>query len=171
MILSRYISASAVVTTGGTRLGMMMARPKWRALSGRTAASIAPSRRCRCQSSGLRIVRVVDMTCHYPKLLSDAIHGIPRNGECRDDIRPIGGGLFGRLLRTHVIRVDPGDDIWLLHGITTERLTQFLIENDLNKGSGLVFHLCLDRRIEGMVSSSMEVTETPFSPQPSATLA
>src|SRR6056297_360221 len=37
---------------------MMMARAKWRALSGRTAPSIAPSRRCRCQSSGRRIVRL-----------------------------------------------------------------------------------------------------------------
>src|SRR6056297_771038 len=37
---------------------MMIARAKWRALSGRTAFSIAPSRRCRCQSSGRRIVRL-----------------------------------------------------------------------------------------------------------------
>src|SRR5690349_15615954 len=31
---------------------MTMARPNWRAVCGNTAASIAPSRRCRCQSSG-----------------------------------------------------------------------------------------------------------------------
>src|SRR6056297_1831287 len=41
---------------------MMMARPKWRAVSGKTASSIAPSRRCRCQSSGRRSVRRVVMT-------------------------------------------------------------------------------------------------------------
>src|SRR5689334_15638917 len=42
--------------TGGTRLGIRMARPKCRAVNGITALSIAPSRTCRCQSSGLRMV-------------------------------------------------------------------------------------------------------------------
>jgi hypothetical protein len=35
---------------------MMIARPKLRAVNGSAAFSIAPSRTCRCQSSGLRIV-------------------------------------------------------------------------------------------------------------------
>ena len=60
-IRSRYARASRAVTTGGTRLGMMIARAKWRALSGATARSMSPSRRCRCQSSGRRIVMAV---CH-----------------------------------------------------------------------------------------------------------
>ncbi len=42
----------SVVVTGGLRFGMMIARPNWRAVCGSTAASMAPSRRCRCQSSG-----------------------------------------------------------------------------------------------------------------------
>src|SRR5512134_1601672 len=54
----RYSSASAVVVTGGRRFGITMARANWRAVCGRTAASAAPSRRCRCQSSGRVIVRV-----------------------------------------------------------------------------------------------------------------
>src|SRR5450830_1824456 len=33
-----------------------MARPNWRALCGSTAAMVAPSRRCRCQSSGRMMV-------------------------------------------------------------------------------------------------------------------
>lgn len=37
---------------------MMIARAKWRAVSGKTAFSIAPSRKCRCQSSGRRSVRL-----------------------------------------------------------------------------------------------------------------
>src|SRR6185295_4045402 len=52
----RYASASFTFTTGGSRFGMMMARPKWLAVNGSDAFSIAPSRTCRCQSSGLRRV-------------------------------------------------------------------------------------------------------------------
>src|ERR1041385_6356631 len=51
----RYASASFTFTTG-SRFGMMMARPKWLAVNGSDAFSIAPSRTCRCQSSGLRRV-------------------------------------------------------------------------------------------------------------------
>src|ERR1700747_2617866 len=47
---------SAVVRTGGMRFGIRMARPKFFAVNGSTALSISPSRTCRCQSSGLRIV-------------------------------------------------------------------------------------------------------------------
>src|SRR3954449_3429838 len=53
---SRYASACATLVTGGRRFGMMMARPNWRALCGTTARSAAPSRTCRCQSSGRTIV-------------------------------------------------------------------------------------------------------------------
>ena len=38
-------TASAVVTTGGTRFGIMIARAKWVAVDGKTARSILPSRR------------------------------------------------------------------------------------------------------------------------------
>src|SRR5712691_12987566 len=53
--------ASLLVATGGTRLGIRMARPKFLAVNGITAFSIAPSRTCRCQSSGLRMVMRVVM--------------------------------------------------------------------------------------------------------------
>src|SRR5689334_15788899 len=44
--------------TGGTRLGMQIARPKCAAVKGSTAFSMAPSRTCKCQSSGfLRVMR------------------------------------------------------------------------------------------------------------------
>ena len=46
------------VVTGGWRLGMMTARPNWRAVCGTTAAMGVPSRTCRCQSSGRFRVRV-----------------------------------------------------------------------------------------------------------------
>src|SRR5712692_6821612 len=42
--------------TGGTRLGMTIARANWRAVQGATARSIAPSRKWTCQSSGRRSV-------------------------------------------------------------------------------------------------------------------
>ena len=45
---------AATVVTGGLRFGMTIARPKTRAVAPTTAASAAPSRRCRCQSSGRR---------------------------------------------------------------------------------------------------------------------
>ena len=51
--------------TGGTRLGMMMARPKTAALAGSVAFSMAPSRTCRCQSSGRMIsIRSIDGQIH-----------------------------------------------------------------------------------------------------------
>ena len=50
-----------MVRTGGIRFGIRMARPKCLAVYGITALSMAPSRTCRCQSSGLRMVRRVVM--------------------------------------------------------------------------------------------------------------
>src|SRR6476661_2056563 len=38
------------------RLGIRIARPKYLAVNGMTALSMAPSRTCRCQSSGFRMV-------------------------------------------------------------------------------------------------------------------
>ncbi len=46
-----------VVVTGGFRLGITIARANARAVSAAPAASCAPSRRCRCQSSGWVSVR------------------------------------------------------------------------------------------------------------------
>src|SRR5215469_16832755 len=63
---SRYAAASAVVRTGGTRFGIKIARPKFLAVNGKTALSISPSRTCRCQSSGLRIVMRVVIATAYP---------------------------------------------------------------------------------------------------------
>src|SRR3954468_13648505 len=45
--------------TGGTRFGITIARANWRALYAATAASMAPSRRWTCQSSGRRMERRV----------------------------------------------------------------------------------------------------------------
>ena len=42
----------ATVVTGGLRFGMMIARANWRAVKGTTLARWAPSRTCKCQSSG-----------------------------------------------------------------------------------------------------------------------
>src|SRR5688572_14085713 len=56
---SRYAAAMATVVTGGFRFGMMIARANCRTLNGRTLASWAPSRTCRCQSSGRRIRNLV----------------------------------------------------------------------------------------------------------------
>src|SRR6266446_4335865 len=57
---SRYAAASAVLVTGGLRLGITTARANTRAVWGSTLASAAPSRRCRWASSGR--VRVRDCT-------------------------------------------------------------------------------------------------------------
>src|SRR5574343_400439 len=53
-----YSSACCAVVTGGFRLGMMMARPNWAAVCGTTVCSAAPSRTCRCQSSGRVRIRL-----------------------------------------------------------------------------------------------------------------
>lgn len=44
------------LVTGGTKLGMMMARAKCAAVCGTTERMLSPSRTCRCQSSGVMIV-------------------------------------------------------------------------------------------------------------------
>ena len=44
--------AAATVVIGGRRLGITIARANWAAVAGATACSIAPSRRCTCQSTG-----------------------------------------------------------------------------------------------------------------------
>src|SRR2546426_5809987 len=54
---SRYAAASAVLVTGGLRLGITTARANTRAVWGSTLASVAPSRRCRWASSGRVSVR------------------------------------------------------------------------------------------------------------------
>src|SRR5262252_6686297 len=71
--------ASLLVTTGGTRLGMRMARPKCLAVNGSTALSMAPSRTCRCQSSGLRMVmRVSGIAAPSPDRRGGGGEGLPR---------------------------------------------------------------------------------------------
>src|SRR5688572_2743815 len=67
---SRYAAAMATVVTGGFRFGMMIARANCRAVKGRTLASWAPSRTCRCQSSGRRIRNLVMLLSREkPRLL------------------------------------------------------------------------------------------------------
>src|ERR1043165_5592094 len=53
---------------GGTRFGITIARANCRAVQGATASSIAPSRRCTCQSSGRRMVRRVGSVTAIPYL-------------------------------------------------------------------------------------------------------
>ena len=55
---ARYAASASVVVIGGFRFGITSARPNCRAVKGTTAASCAPSRTCRCQSSGRRSVSV-----------------------------------------------------------------------------------------------------------------
>src|SRR5687768_7909168 len=52
MMRPRYAAAETTVVTGGRRFGMTIARPNTFAVAPTTAESAAPSRRCRCQSSG-----------------------------------------------------------------------------------------------------------------------
>src|SRR3954471_3110541 len=52
--------------TGGTRFGITIARANWRALYAATAASMAPSRRWTCQSSGRRMERRVGSLTRTP---------------------------------------------------------------------------------------------------------
>ena len=51
--------AICVFVTGGTRFGMTMARRKQRAVAGTVSANISPSRKCKCQSSGVVMVNVL----------------------------------------------------------------------------------------------------------------
>src|SRR5258706_13143526 len=72
---------------------MTMARPKRRALSGATAASAGPSRRCRCQSSGRRRVSR-SIAARFYWLLGAlqrlAVEGVPwRPGDARGEPRGI----------------------------------------------------------------------------------
>mmetsp|Transcript_36 Transcript_36/g.134 ORF Transcript_36/g.134 Transcript_36/m.134 type:complete len:297 (-) Transcript_36:81-971(-) len=54
----RYVSASSAVLIGGCKFGIMSARSNVFAVCGTTEAIFAPSRTCKCQSSGLVIVSV-----------------------------------------------------------------------------------------------------------------
>ena len=55
-IWARYSAASCTVRTGGTRFGIISARPNARAVKGTTEAIFDASRTCRCQSSGVVMV-------------------------------------------------------------------------------------------------------------------
>ena len=68
----RYALAISVLVIGGLRFGITTARANWRALAGSTAAIAAPSRRCRCQSSG-RVMRSVTAAA-MPRLSLRRIH-------------------------------------------------------------------------------------------------
>jgi hypothetical protein len=61
----------SVVVTGGIRLGMMMALAKCCAVCGTTSRMAAPSRRCRCQSSGVVMVSVAALLA-TPRRAADA---------------------------------------------------------------------------------------------------
>src|SRR5579883_2339282 len=61
-----------MVVTGGTRLGMTMARAKRRAVNGSTAFITALSRRWTCQSSGRLIVKLCSLAI---RLFSPQIAG------------------------------------------------------------------------------------------------
>ena len=63
---SLYAMAALASVTGGTRLGMMIARPKQAAVAGTTSFRMSPSRTCRCQSSG-RVMVICRVMRRYPK--------------------------------------------------------------------------------------------------------
>ena len=78
------VDATGLVVTGGRRLGMTSARANCRALCGTTDAIAAPSRTCRCQSSGRVKVIVSVMEADsgtgliVPRGLSARPHGFGR---------------------------------------------------------------------------------------------
>ena len=53
------------------------------------------------------------------------------------------------LLGLHVIRIDARDLDWCFHGITTEGLTQFLVQHYLDKRGDIVIHLLIDCSFQG----------------------
>jgi hypothetical protein len=94
---ARGSPAPPAVVTGGFRLGITMARPNWRAVKGSTACSAAPSRRCRCQSSGRVIVRVVPSCTPAALQISRDALG-PRQALARPQpvrMRPVGSHSRG----------------------------------------------------------------------------
>src|SRR5438094_9476594 len=75
---------------------MMIARPKWRAVKGSEALSIAPSRTCRCQSSGfLMVMRLISADAYHAGLVSVARRMIEhRAGELGDALDALLGAPF-----------------------------------------------------------------------------
>src|SRR5438094_2136433 len=75
---------------------MMIARPKWRAVKGSEALSIAPSRTCRCQSSGfLMVMRLISADAYHAGLVSVARRMIEhRAGELGDALDAFLGAPF-----------------------------------------------------------------------------
>mmetsp|Transcript_2284 Transcript_2284/g.6986 ORF Transcript_2284/g.6986 Transcript_2284/m.6986 type:complete len:258 (-) Transcript_2284:174-947(-) len=53
----RYVPASSAVLTGGVKFGMISARSNCLAVCGTTEVILLPSRTCKCQSSGLVMVK------------------------------------------------------------------------------------------------------------------
>ena len=60
-----YISASLTVVIGGSRFGIMIARPNTLEEYGSTDFKIDPFRKCKCQSSGLAIFNSATMIVDY----------------------------------------------------------------------------------------------------------
>ncbi len=81
LMLTAPVHTCWTVVTGGCVLGMMMARPKCAAECGTTDRKPAPSRTCRCQSSGRRIVRLSTLLVFAMKeAMQDRLAGRP---DCR----------------------------------------------------------------------------------------
>jgi hypothetical protein len=64
-------------------------------------------------------------------------------------------------LRTHVVTADAGHHHRLLHRVASERLAQFLIENDFDE-CGDATGLCLAGGFSAAVNSAGVRTTTPF---------
>src|SRR4051812_20048032 len=78
--------AACVVVTGGCRLGMTIALPKQRAVWTTTLRSTAPSRRGKCQSSGLVIVSVVICASFVQKLPQTPVQAEPHRLRVKDHV-------------------------------------------------------------------------------------
>src|SRR6056297_3517937 len=94
---------------------MMMARAKWRALSGRIAASIAPSRRCRCQSSGRRRVRLSVMArAHTQSCASAPVLAVLRLEPGAGAAQRVAIARAAALPGEHVLAEEHGETVALL---------------------------------------------------------
>ena len=85
-----HVHTCWTVVTGGCVLGMMMARPKCAAECGTTDRKPAPSRTCRCQSSGRRIVRLSTLlVLAVPEVMQYRLTGVPDCRQlCREPLLP-----------------------------------------------------------------------------------
>src|SRR5271170_7130871 len=132
---------------------MTMARAKRAALWGSTAASAAPSRRCRCQSSGRVIRRLVTL-----RLLQRAEQILPQQqlereahskaGDVSADVRQAAGARGGGQ-----IHMRPGGVGG--HEVRQKARREYVIALTLHRALHDVGHLALDVRVEVLLEGEV----------------